>query len=243
MNKPTITAILQLYKRPNYFAEQYSAIENQTIKPDKIIIVINEGGYKFDLPEASEKIQIIHVTPNMKFHLRFAIGLLVQTEYLFFFDDDTIPGNGFFEKAIELVNEKNCIVVGNGRIIHQKERKWNCPGWGSPQNYSIECDFGGHVWGMQSKWLKYMWCEESIRYDNCEDMQLSFNCFRFGKIKTFAMLHPLSDKSVWSSLKGNEFGSDSVASWKCNPTHFEERWDTIDKYVKRGYIPLIKRRE
>lgn len=240
MNKPTITTILQCFRRPSYLAEQIKAIENQTVKSDKLIIVQNEGGFKFDFPENAH---VIYSSVNMLFHLRFAIGLLAQTEYIFFFDDDTICGERFFEKAIEVINEKNCIVVGNGRIIHQQERKWDCPGWGNPSDKAIECDFGGHFIGLKKEHLKYMWAEDPIRYDNCEDMQISFNCFRFAGIRTFAMPHPLSNKSVWSSLKGNELGSDSVASWITNPSHFEDRWDTIDKYIERGYTTLLKRKQ
>ena len=238
MNKPTITTILQVYKRPEYLKEQLEAINKQSIISDRLIIVQNEGGYEFDFPENA---QVIYSNPNLKFHLRFAIGLLAQTEYIFFFDDDTICGERFFEKAIELINEKNCIIVGNGRIIHAEEKQWDCPGWGNPCNDAIECDFGGHVIGLKKEWLKYMWSEDPIRYDNCEDMQISFNCFRFAGIQTFTMPHPLDDKSIWSSLKGAEFGSDSVASWITNLTHFEDRWNTIDKYIDRGYIPLLKR--
>jgi len=238
MNKPTITTILQTYKRPNYLKEQLLSIENQTVKSDKLIIVQNEGGVKFDYPKDAH---VIHSSVNMRYHLRFAIGLLAQTEYIFFFDDDTMCGERFVEKAVEFIKKNNCIVVGNGRIIHPEEKKWDCPGWGNPCDDSIECDFGGHVIGLKTEWLKYMWAEDPIRYDNCEDMQISFNCFRFAGIKTFTMPHPLSDKSVWSSLKGNELGSDSVASWIVNPSHFGDRWDTIDKYIERGYIPLNKR--
>ena len=241
MNKPTITTILQIFKRPDYLKEQLAAINNQSIKPDKIIIVQNEGGANFDFPENAH---VIYSSINLKYHLRFAIGLLAQTEYIFFFDDDTIPGSRFFEKAIELINEKNCIIVGNGRIIHHEKRQWDCPGWGNPTTQAIatECDFGGHVIGIKKEWLKYMWYEDPIRYDNCEDMQISFNCFRFAGIRTFVMPHPLNDKSVWSSLKGSEYGSDSVASWLTNPAHFEDRWDTIDKYIFQGYVPLLNRK-
>lgn len=238
MDKTTITTILQTYKRPSYLSTQLKAITEQSVKPDKIIIVHNEGGYKFDFPENAH---VIYSSENMKFHLRFAIGLLTTTKYVFFFDDDTICGERFFEKAIELINTNNCIVVGNGRIIHAEEKKWDCPGWGNPCDEAIECDFGGHFIGLKKEYLKYMWYEDPIRYDNCEDMQISFNCFRFAGIKTFAMPHPLTDKSIWSSLKGNKFGSDSVASWITNPSHFEERWETIDNYISRGYIPLLKR--
>lgn len=234
----SITTILQVYKRPQYLSEQLEAIRNQTMPPSKIIIVHNEGGVKFNYPEG---VEIIYSNPNRKYHLRFTIGLLEDSEYLAFFDDDTIPADKFFETSINLINKENCIAVGNGRVIHQEEKKWDCPGWGSQNEKEVECDFGGHAWILKKEHLKYMWMEDSKKYDNCEDMQISFNCFRFGKIRTFVTPHPISNKKIWSSLKGNEYGSDSVASWIVNKEHFQERWETIDKYIKSGYIPLIKR--
>jgi hypothetical protein len=236
----TITTILQIYKRPDYFEEQLAAIDSQSIRSDKIFIVHNEGDVKFNIPERSD-ITYFYIKPNRKFHPRFSIGLLAETDYIFFFDDDTIPGEHLFQTAINLINEKDCIVVGNGRILYPEQKQWGCPGWGNPTPDPIECDFGGHFWGLKKKHLQYMWREEPIRYDNCEDMMLSFNCFRFGNIRTFTTPHPLNDKTKWSSLKGAEFGSDSVASWIVNPSHFQDRWDTIDTYIKNGYKPLINR--
>lgn len=241
MEKNTVTTILQIYKRIEYLEEQLAAIDAQTIKSSKIFIIHNEGGVEFDKKIDREDVQYIYANPNTKFHLRFAVGLLCNTEYVFFFDDDTIPGNRLFESAMNIINKHNCIVVGNGRIIHEKEQSWDCPGWGSQNETEIECDFGGHFWGMKTEHLKYMWFERPIRLDNCEDMQLSFNCFRFGNIHTFVLPHPDSNKSIWSSLKGREYGSDSVASWKVNKSHFIDRWEVIREYSKRGYITLLKR--
>ena len=74
-----------------------------------------------------------------------------------------------------------CYIINDHceRIIHAEKRKWDCPGWGNPTSNgdAIECDFGGHVWGLRQEHLKYMWYEKPLRYDNCEDMQISFNCF------------------------------------------------------------------
>jgi hypothetical protein len=233
-----IVTILQTYKRPNYFLEQYNSIKNQTIKSDKIIVVENNGGCEFNYPD---DIEVIKSSVNRKYHLRFAIGLLEDCDYLFFYDDDTISGSRFYETAINLINKENCLVVGNGRIIHLEKRTWDCPGWGNPSEKEQEVDFGGHCWVCKAEHLKYMWFEKPKLYTNCEDMQFSFNCFRFGKIKTLVSPHPIDNKEIWSSLKGTIYGSDKVASWICNKTHFQDRWNIIDEYIKDGYIPLIKR--
>jgi len=235
-----ITTILQTWKRPQYLSEQINAIRNQTIKSDKIIIVMNEGGIKFDLSKYKD-CEIIYSSVNRKYHFRFAVGLVEDCDYLFFYDDDTISGTKFYETAIDLINKKECVAVGNGRILYPEEKKWGCPGWGNPCDDATEVDFGGHCWGMKKDYLKYMWYDDPKIYSNCEDMQISFNCFRFNKIRTFVTPHPINERERWSSLKGSVYGSDSVASWITNKNHFQERWEIIDKYIKEGYIPLIKR--
>ena len=230
----SITTILQIFKRSNYLKEQLAAIDAQTIKSKKIFIVHNEGDVKFNIPERDD-IQYFYSSVNMKFHLRFAIGLLANTEYVSFFDDDTIPGKNWYKNCIETINKHDCICVTNGRVIHHNEHRWDCPGWGNPSEETIKVSFGGHAWFMKKKHLKYMWETEPISWNNGEDMQLSFNCRKFGNISTYVPPHPINDKSKWGSLKGTELGSDAVASWITNPTHFNERWDIIDTYAKLNY--------
>ncbi len=227
-----ISTILQIYKRPDYLKEQLEAINCQSVKSDKIFIVHNEGNVDFE--DVNQNIQYFYINPNKKFHARFALGLLAETKYVFFFDDDTIPGSNFFQHAIDLIEKRNCIIVGNGRILYPEHEQWKCPGWGNPTDNEIECDFGGHVWGMKKEHLKYMWYEEPYSYVNCEDMMLSFNSFRFGNIKTYVVSHPLQDKTKWSSLRGGEYGNDSVSFWKSKPwnEHAQERWKIIHKYIK-----------
>ena len=239
MIKPTITTILQTYKRPEYLKEQLEAIKQQSIKSDKLIIVQNEGGYEFDFPENA---QLIYAMPNMKFHLRFAIGLLATTDYVAFFDDDTLPCENWYKNCIDTINKHDCICVTNGRIVDRAKRQQYGPGWSNPSDQEVEADFGGHAWFLKKENLKYMWYEDPLFLDNGEDIQLSANCQRFGNIPTFVPPHPLSDKSLWGSNpdKAMKFGCDAVSSWKVNPSHNQERFDLFDKYVEKGWKLLLE---
>jgi len=235
----TITTILQTYRRPNYFCEQLKAIQNQSIKSDKIIVVQNEGGEKFNYPE---NMHVIQSSENMKFHLRFAIGLLADTEYIAFFDDDTIPGCNWYKNCIETIKKYNCICGTNGRIVDRKNNTQLGVGWGTQNEVAEEVDFVGHAWFLKKKHLKYMFFDDTIEYNNGEDIQLSANAQRFGKIPTYVPPHPISDTTVWGSGKdAMKYGTDKVASYIVNPTHNTERYTLFDEYAKRGWKLILEK--
>lgn len=230
-----ITTILQTYKRPQYFSEQYQAIKNQTIKSDKIIVVQNEGGCKFDYPD---DVELIYANPNRKYHLRFVIGLLEDCDYLFFYDDDSVPGINWQSNCIETIEKHDCICVSNARNVLLNGSQ-DCPaGWANNNENEVKCWFGGHAIALRKKNLKYMFFDDIQNYNNGEDIQLSCNAWLYGNIPTYCPRHPKNDKSLWGSLYGREMGSDSAASWTNNPIHYPERIKLIQHYLNKGWNPL-----
>lgn len=236
----TITTILQIYKRKEYLAEQLEAIRNQTIKSDKIIVIHNEGDVKFDYPD---NVQVIYSSENMRYHLRFAIGLLAQTEYVAFFDDDTIPGKNWYKNCVETIKKHDCICGTSGRIVDRKNNRQLAVGWATHNEDDVEVDFVGHSWVMRKNTLKYMWYDDIIEYNNGEDIQLSANAQLFGKIPTFVPPHPISDKTMWGSGdNAMKYGSDKVASYLVNPSHNTERYALFDEYIKRGWKLILEKK-
>lgn len=231
----SITTIVQIYKRPEYLKEQLEAIQNQTVKSDKIIVVHNEGNIdkKFELPE---NVQYIYANPNLKFHLRFAAGLLADTEYVSFLDDDTIPQPGWYQNCIDTIKKHDCLCVTNGRI-YIPPNQWSGPGWGTPNNEEVLVDFGGHSWFLKQENLKCMWYDKIHEYKNGEDIMLSANLQIYGKIPTYVPPHPPDNMSIWGSHpdKAKKYGSDDVAHWITQPTHFDERFALIEKYRAIGW--------
>lgn len=235
----SITTILQTYKRPNYIIEQINAIKQQTLSSN-IIIVENEGGCKFDYPE--DITHVIRSSKNMKFHLRFAIGLLADTEYIAFFDDDSIPGCNWYKNCVDTIARHDCICGTNGRIIDRKNKKQFGPGWSDPSDYEVEVDFVGHAWFFKKKNLKYMWYDDIMEYQNGEDIQLSANAQIFGKILTFVPPHPISDKTMWGSGENAmKYGTDKNASYILNPTHNDERYKLFDYYVNKDWQLILEK--
>lgn len=236
-----ITTILQLYKRPDYLKEQLDAVLKQSVKnnTDKIIIVHNEGNVNFEYPD---NIQLIYANPNMKYHLRFAIAMLTDNEYISFLDDDTIPQKKWYENCLNTIKKHDCICVTNGRIVDRANKTQYGPGWSNPSDNEVEVDFGGHAWFLRKENLKYMWFDEIIEYNNGEDIQLSANAQIFAKIPTYVPPHPINDRDLWGSdpEKAMRFGCDEVASWINNPTHNKERYRLFDEYVKKGWKLILE---
>jgi GT2 family glycosyltransferase len=235
-----ITVILNCYKRPQYLHEQIEAIRNQSISPEEIWIWYNkpEDQNQYDLTDLNCK--VVTCNHNFKFHGRFAFGLLAQTEYVAFFDDDTIPGNKWFENCLDTIKQGYDGILGSTGILlggdyyhpHQKIG-WN----GGGNNQVVEVDLVGHSWFMKKDYLRYLWYEDPINWDNGEDIQLSYQAQKYGDIKTYVPPHPLEDHSLWGSLpeKGNTYGNDENANWITKSNHGPLRNQIVAEQIKRGW--------
>jgi len=183
------------------------------------------------------------VNHNFKFHGRFAFGLLAKTEYVAFFDDDTIPGPKWFENCMNTINSGYDGILGSVGVILKSDNYSNNTkvGWGyTPNQIPVEVDLVGHSWFMKKDYLRYLWYEEPLSWENGEDMQLSYLAQKYGNVKTFVPPHPLSDTSIWGSLpdKGVKYGNDMNASWR-NKTHSPIRNELVKEQIKRGW-KLVK---
>jgi len=234
-----ITVILNCYKRLEYLEEQINAVRAQTISPKDIWIWYNKPEDSEQIKLNAEGCKIIQCNHNFKFHGRFALGLLAQTEYIAFLDDDTIPGNRWFENCLNTISEGHDGILGSTGVIlqgkcysHNKKVGWN---HGHNTNV-VEVDLVGHSWFMNKNHLRYLWYEDPISWENGEDMQLSYQAQKHGGIKTYVPPHPPSDESLWGSLpkQGIEYGNDKEAS--CLKGGHDVLRDVITReQVKRGW--------
>lgn len=241
-----ITVILNIYKRPEYLKHQIESINNQTIKPSEILIWNNkpEDTPQEDLLGLNYK--VVQSNHNFKFHGRFALGLLAQTEYVAFFDDDTIPGNRWFQNCIDTIKNGYDGILGSAGILLQGNRynPHQKVGWnGLRSENTIEVDLVGHAWFMKKDYLRYLWYEEPISWDNGEDIQLSYQAQKYGNIKTFVPPHPSNDQSLWGSMNetGSKYGDDGKASFK-KGDHYHLRNNIVLKSIQNGW-KIVKQNE
>jgi len=241
-----ITVILNVYKRSEYLKQQIESINNQTIKPLEILIWNNKPE---DIPQENLlglNYKVVQSNHNFKFHGRFALGLLAQTEYVAFFDDDTIPGNRWFQNCIDTIKNGYDGILGSAGILLQGNRynPHQKVGWnGLRSENTIEVDLVGHAWFMKKDYLRYLWYEEPISWDNGEDIQLSYQAQKYGNVKTFVPPHPSNDQSLWGSMSetGSKYGDDSKASFK-KGNHYYLRNDIVLKSIQNGW-KIVKQNE
>tara|TARA_B100002019_G_scaffold124196_2_gene106911 strand:- start:17189 stop:17908 length:720 start_codon:yes stop_codon:yes gene_type:complete len=238
-----ITVILNCYKRAEYLKEQIEAIRNQSVAPEEIMIWSNrpEEGQQYNLDDLGVK--VAYSNTNMKFHARFAYGLLAKTEYVAFFDDDTIPGKDWFKNCLACMKTGNYI-LGSAGVRLEGDAYDPCKkvGWNGYLSNQLEMvDLVGHAWFMKRDTLKYLWQEYPISWENGEDIQLSAFAYMNGGIETAVPPHPDFNKDLWGSIKGYEKGDDKNAShWKSN--HAPLRNQICKELSDRGYKRVLKRK-
>ena len=242
-----ITVILSVWKR-GHLEKQLHHILSQTKKPYQIWIYQNESHFNIEIPpEAKKKYNISIIQSkdmNFKFHARFALPLLCDTEYVAIFDDDTMPGQRWLENCVDTSRRNDCIVLARGLTVkegyeNQKEQCLVATGDGRPIEKEMEVDLGGHCWFFKAEWCKYMWRDRPCTWDNGEDIHFSAACKIYGGVRSFVPVMPQNDQSLWGDLE-QHLGADEHATWR-QEDHSVLRGDTVKYWVDKGWKPLILR--
>jgi len=241
---PSITAILCAYNRPHLLDEQIKALRAQSIPPTEIWLWYNQG----DFPQhklSDPDIKVAYCNHNFKFFGRFAFAMMAQTDYVALFDDDTMPGENWIKTCLDHMETHEGILGPTGiqfiKDTYAPHVKIGWNGKGGPNTAITPVDLVGHAWFLKKDWLKYMWMEDPVSWENGEDIHLSYCAKRYGNIPTYVMPHPKDDLSVWGSTKGDTYGSDEHASWKKNQRqHIALRNKIVKTLIKRGWVPLYQ---
>ena len=248
-----ITAILNVYRRPELLEQQVYLLQNQTVPPKHIWIWQNNAPEKIKIKRPKGTI-LVNSSFNFLYHGRFALALLAQayTEYVAVFDDDIMPGKKWLENCLTCLQQQPGLYVATGnRLLSQEyegqKRPWY--GWRGPHDGIKEVDYGGHCWFLKTEWLPYFWGEKPISLENAEDIQLSFALQKNGGIHTYAPPHQDDDIEMWGNTVGWKYGKTRVASQKNPPTGinrkewFRQRREIEQECIRRGWRPMYMREE
>ena len=238
---PAITVILCAYNRIHLLDEQVHAIRAQSVPVSDIWLWHNKGTMPLSSPP---DIKVASCNHNFKFFGRFAFAMLAQTEYVAFFDDDTIPGVNWFQNCMRYMQQSPGILGTTGIKLTKKSYKRHIKiGWNGTNgaNQNIEpVDLIGHGWFLKKDWLKYMWYEPPISWENGEDIHLSYTAKKYGNIPSYVLPHPTKDPSVWGSTKGSIYGDDDAASWKKQRNkHVNIRNKIVVSLIEKHWTPLF----
>lgn len=239
--KDTITAILTGYNRPQNMNAIADAVAGQSIPPEDVWVWYNKGAAE---QEELDWVKGAYCTYNFGFFGRFAMALMAQTEYVAIFDDDTVPGDKWFENCLNTMDKTPGILGTVGVYLHgPRYQGHERVGWPAPNEEAGEVDLVGHCWFMRRKDVKWMFVEDPPRWTNGEDIHLSATALRLGGVKTIVPPHPPNNTSMWGSIHGNYLGMDKAASSLQNTRrHSEQRDAVVREEIKRGWVPLHMRR-
>lgn len=243
-----ITAILNGYKRPDFLSEQINAINNQTIKPADIMMWKN-GDTPFP-QNLLNNLTTASCNKNLGVWARFAYALNARTEYVCIFDDDTIPGNKWFENCINTIQTHEGLLGTIGVIFYTTTNYHGYRvGWDNINNPTPQMvDIVGHAWFFKREWLSTYWRElPSVDFFNSinnnficgEDLHFSFMLQKYLGLNTYVPPHPMEDKSLWGSTKGWEYGTEKHG--------ISVNWHSsgIDEYyrqaIKNGFKIMAQR--
>ncbi|MEJ5349311.1 MAG: glycosyltransferase [Desulfosoma sp.] len=241
------TAILTAYRRNSILREQVVSLRTQTIPPKEIWIWVNrsEDTRGVDFYRAAGVDAVFYCDRNWKYFGRFAVANLANTPYVAIFDDDTIPGPKWIENCFDTIKSHPGILGGVGVILTGCHyRNHIRVGWVQPHDEVVEVDLVGHAWFFRKEWLRFFWQEEPFTLENGEDIHFSYVAQKLGGIKTYVPAHPLWDKTRWSSIKGREYGVDSVASSspENHAVFYFQRDLCVKSAINKGWTPLFMRK-
>jgi hypothetical protein len=246
----SITAVINLFKRPYTLIEQLEAIQNQSVPPENVIIWKNyaEGVNIPDIPEHLRKNLItIECSKNFGVWARFSAGLLVNSKYVCVFDDDTIPGKDWFKNCLETMQTHRGLLGTIGvKFLRSNEYRIEQPrvGWDGPNDNVTQVDIVGHSWFFEQEWLSYLWeCrpDYSQMFLSGEDIGFSYILQKYG-INTYVPPHPSNNTDLWGSThhKAYLYGCDSAAI-SCQPGAYDKFGEALKYYINKGFVTLNNR--
>ena len=166
-NEHSITVILNQYKRNNLNL-QIQAILNQSYISNikQIYVYQNENhvnintlvGYYQIM--SNIPIKLIHnVNENFRFHGRFTLPLLVDTEYIAILDDDIIPGSKYIENCIRVVTSYNSLCGSMGEIVGSSSKMHI-----TVPERDIQVDYAMQSWVFRREWINALWQVKAFLY-------------------------------------------------------------------------------
>lgn len=240
------TAIVGVYKGARNVNKIVSALETQTIPPQKIVIFVDGPQSLWSLPSlgVSSEVNIFISTQNLGCFARFAAAALSLTDYVMVLDDDTVPGYYWADNCIDCMRllSGQAVLGSRGIILTAPSYRPFKESGLYGHNASMEqCDLVGHNWFLPRSLCGSLFTEKPRMWKNGEDIQLSAIAHRLGYL-TFTPKHPAGDKRYWGSIDP-DLGKDSHRMYLVNPDHGRERDVIVQYWIGKGWKPIFMNRK
>ena len=234
-----VTAILTVYKRPEYLSKQIDAMLSQTFKISNYIICLNGSENRKKVDKVihhkwiADKTLIVEFNKNQWVWNRFFLAYNAKTEYIFVCDDDIIPWNKWIENC---VNQSDWIIGSWWSVFNSLETRWDryvvCETeWNNcirPKELT-QVDMSWHSWFFKKELLWKMFNElPKVDYPTCwEELWVSLN------IPTYIL--PMTDDIETRWNKEPRLWLDSVANFRTEASKYQEFYSYC---ILNWFIPL-----
>lgn len=242
--KPSVTAVVNLYKRGHLLEAQLEAIKSQSHKVDEILVWENgadefHGANRFPLVRARS-------SHNLGVWARFAFALNAKSEFVWFLDDDSIPGSRFLENCLRTFEISPGVIGSRGLVFRTRTSYGLYDEFGplNPNEKAQEVDIVGHNWVLPRSWLGAFWGELENAFPSPfagEDIHVSYSVQKCLGLPTIVPPHPVDNLQMWGDTRVEDnLGSDSVAISKSAESlvRFEQ---ALAHYRGLGFITLVER--
>jgi hypothetical protein len=200
--EPTVTVVLNVFKRSKSLGQQLAAIRSQSVPVHKILVW--ENGTESVPAALREGLVISRASENLGVWARFAYALNAETEFILMLDDDTIPGSRWIENCLNTMALTPGLLGTRGLIfVEPSSYSINLEaGVHAPNELVTEVDIVGHAWFFKREWLSAYWAEYALKFPESlagEDMHFSFAIQKNLGLPTLVPPHPIGDLSLWGS--------------------------------------------
>ncbi|HSV56807.1 MAG TPA: glycosyltransferase, partial [Magnetospirillaceae bacterium] len=244
---PKISVILTAWMRPQYLEEQVERVLSQSVPPWEIVLWYNQPPKRLGFLERIQRVrfkndhQVKKIICDYNFGIipRFALAAGLEGEYCCIFDDDTMPGERWFENCLRYVDSQQCLLGTIGlRYLSREVLKTEKPrmGWEGMNREIAFVDLVGHSWFFRRRWAPYFWDEEPLLRTFGEDIHFCSMLQRHG-IRVACPPHPEDDRTLWGSMKP-ELGVDRVAI-SCSADRSEDYLHVVQYEIEKGYRPIL----
>ncbi|CAM9171539.1 unnamed protein product [Chrysoparadoxa australica] len=222
------TIILNHWSRDT-LAQQLEAILSLTVVPKGGVWVC-----AFDSPKETEVLTVLdsyrgrflnrgglyemYSGINFKYFGRFQLALQATTKYVWFMDDDVLPGSLFLELLSHVAGTKEVVgALGSigwimpglqqegGRFpsyrdkskdggLYIPDRRYNIP-VSSLQEVDLLCS----QWFLETEWIKLLFREAWITAETGEDYALAYALRKYAGVPSYVMPMDLSDSASWGN--------------------------------------------
>ena len=224
-----ITVLINGFNRPEYLKDQIAALNAQTIRPDKILVLFTKPKKDFPVPFI-DGIDFIVVENDQGLNTRFAVGLIARTKFICILDDDIMPGKKWLESCLDIIREEDVVISSYGIKFTDSWSDLTGLKYGDHgihSNVSTEIDMAGHSWFMKKEWLKFFWMEEPLDWTVSDDIHLSYTMRKYGKLKLVVSSYPEDNPDVWgNTMPERGLGKKSLHARKVED---KEVWQDPDK--------------